>query len=276
MRIYLDTSTIRKRANDFNAFNYEDFFTSSLTVFELISGIKERDFLLRKKVIINLINSSIYIDWETYKKKMYNAFNQKYNDIEGYVIKRMAQLLVDCNTFEEYKNIRIYVNDDSYYTYESFEYFDNEITKTGKLFSIIGQREWQNLDKTIRKSFIKEFIDEKKILPYVQILFGLSLISLAEDIAGCQRPDDEYIRVIKNNDSGLDIFLRYNQLLFFLCELNGSKCGKNDMFDTMHLIYLKENDVLISEDKIFKKLNDYVQMLKVCTYDEFDYGTKGI
>lgn len=69
-------------------FKDTDYFTSSFTIFELISGIKKNDFLLRKNVIKNLLNFLTFIDWKTYRDKIYNAFRQIYNDIEGIVIKK--------------------------------------------------------------------------------------------------------------------------------------------------------------------------------------------
>lgn len=58
-------------------------------------------------------------------------------------------------------------------------------------------------------------------------------------------------------------------LLFLTCEMNGSLCSKNDKMDTLHLIYLHEDDAIISEDKIFRDLNNDLQLIKVYNTDEF-------
>lgn len=269
MKAYLDTSSIRKNSNQLNIFIDMDCFTSSFTVFELISGIKERDFLIRKNVIKNLLNSSIRIDWKTYRDKMYNAFGQPYNDIEGIVIKKMAESIIECNTFQEYYIKKIYIDDNTYYTHESFEDFDVEISSIGKRFSEIGKCEWRELNKIQRKSLKENMIEKELIFPYVQNLIELSLEDLAEDISGHKRPSKEYFSVIERYDKSLEVFLRYMHILFLRQEMNGSVCSKNDMADIIHLIYLHENDVIITEDKLFKALNKILQLIKVYNSEEF-------
>lgn len=261
--IYLDTSSIRKIANKLNDIESSKIFTSSLAVFELLSGINENDFILRKSIVENLLDSSIHIDWDTYKEKINKAFQQSFDDIEGYVIKSLAQKLISCSCLDEYRNIKIYTDSDTYYTHESLSDFDNELSKTGKVFSYLGKNEWRNYEKTVRKQFKKQMLEENMISSYIQKLTEFSLISLAEDLSGCKRPGDKYFEVIEKYDHSLDVHLRYNNLLFLLLEMNGSICGKNDTVDMLHLIYLKKNDVIISEDNIFKRLNKYINHLQV-------------
>lgn len=269
MKVYLDTSSIRKNSNQLNTFKDTDCFTSSFTVFELISGIKEDDFLLRKNAIKNLLNSSICIDWKTYKDKMYDAFGQPCNDIEGIVIKKMAESIIECDTFQEYYKKKIYIDADTYYTHESFEDFDVEISSIGKIFSEIGKCEWRELDKIDRKSLKENMIEKELIFPYVQKLTELSLINLAEDISGHKRPSEEYFNAIEKYNQSLEVYLRYMHFLFLTREMNGSVCGKNDMADIVHLIYLHEDDVIITEDKIFQELNNILQLIKVYNSEEF-------
>jgi len=56
-------------------------------------------------------------------------------------------------------------------------------------------------------------------------------------------------------------------MFFLITEMNGSQCGKNDALDLMHIIYLKENDTIVSEDKIFNKLTQYAKLINVCCAD---------
>ena len=215
------------------------------------------------------MNSSICIDWETYKDKMYNAFGQLYNDNEGIVIKKMAEAIIECDTFQEYYKKKIYIDADTYYTHESFEDFDVEISGIGKMFSEIGKCEWRELDKLERKSFKENMIEKELIFSHVQFLIELSLMNLAEDISGHKRPSEEYFNVIDKYDQSLGVYLRYTHFWFLIREMNGSVCGKNDMADTIHLIYLHENDVIITEDKIFQELNNILQLIEVYNSEEF-------
>lgn len=269
MKIYLDTSSVRKYSNNLDIIKRTDVFISSLAIFELISGINEKDFLLRKNIIKSLLNSSIQVDWETYKKKMYNSFGQQYDDMEGKVIKSIAESIIHFDTLQEYKNEKIYTDDNTYYTYESFEDLDNEISRTGKMFSKIGKYEWSNLDKNNRKVFKQKLIDENLILPYIQILSEMSISVLAEDISGYKRPSDEYLDMIYAYNWSLEVYLKFLHLRFLKLEMNGSECSINDMADMLQLIYLNEDDVFITEDKIFKELNSKIQLIKIYNFNEF-------
>ncbi|WP_143321643.1 hypothetical protein [Clostridium sp. HBUAS56010] len=272
MRVYLDTSSIRKNSNRLNKFENLDVFTSVLAVLELIAGIKETDYELRKKVVNDLLNSSINIDWSTYKKKEYDAFEQPYNDVEGYVIKQMAEKLVRCNDFEEYKCVKIYIDESTYYTFESLEDFDKELSQLGKKFSIFNKNEWSSLEKADRKLFKRKMFDEDFLFPYVRHQSDLSLIYLVEDISGSKRPSEEYFRLIDDYDQSLEVYLKYNCLLFLMHEINGSECSRNDAIDMLHLVYLSKNDTMLSEDKIFEKLNMLMQYIKVSNSDEIMVG----
>ena len=269
MRVYLDTSSIRKNSNVLINFKKGTVYTSVLAVFELLSGIKESDFYKRKKIIKNLLESSIAIDWETYKKKEYNVFKYAYDDIEGYVIKQMAEKVIDCESYKEYTEIKIYTDDDTYYTHESLEDFDENISKVGKAFSLIEKNVWSKLSKEERKNFKKNMERDDMLLPYIQLLSEISLTDLAEDISGHKRPDERYMNTIQKYDFSLDVYLKYSNLLFVLSKMNGSEYGKNDTIDVLHLVYLVEGDMFISEDNIFKKLNRYLQRLTIYNSKEY-------
>ena len=269
MRVYLDTSSIRKNSNSLNMFKSHNTFTSALVVFELISGINEKDFFLRQKVIKNLLDSSIYIDWDTYQKKMHNSFSVSFNDSESDVIRQMVTKIVACKTFDEYTQLKIVTEDGTYYTYESFVDFDEEISKIGKKYSQIARDEWKNKDKEDRKMFIKHMFEEKYIKSYVQFLSEISMMVLVEDLSEHKRPSPEYFDMLDKYDGeSLDVYLKYNNLLYLLHEINGSECSKNDTIDSLHLLYLKRNDTIVSEDKIFKKLCEHIQLIKANNSEE--------
>ena len=181
----------------------------------------------------------------------------------------MAESIIECDTFQEYYKRKIYIDDDTYYTHESFTDFDTKISSTGILFSKIGKDEWREFNKTERKSLKENMSKKEVIFPYIQKLIELSLMNLSEDISGYKRPNEEYFGVIKKYDQSLSVYLEYMHFLFLKRELDGSVCGKNDMADIIHLIYLRENDVIITEDKIFKELNNILQLIKVYNSEEF-------
>lgn len=264
-RLYLDTSIVRKYSKELFKFENEKFFTSSLVVFELIAGMNEKEFELRKNVINNLLKSRIIIDWDSYKMKMHKAFNIEYDDIEGNAIMRFAEEITKCDTFEDVKNIKIYFCEDSYYKLESFEGFDKEIEQVGKDFSAIAVDEWRELKKEDRKNFNEQMSDF--LCSYSKRLSDLALIDLAEEFAESKRPSERYFEIMRKYDNSLDVYFYYNQMFFLITEMNGSKCGRNDTLDLMHTIYLKEKDTIVSEDKIFSKLLERSKLINVCDVD---------
>lgn len=269
MSVYIDTSSIRKNSNSLEKFQESTTFTSALAVFELLSGINKKNFNMRKSIVKNLLDSSIYIDWETYKQKEYAAFNIQYDDVEGLVIKQMAEKIIECQSYEEYTGIKIYIDNHTYYTHESLEDFDARISEVGKYFSSVGKNEWRKLSKEERLKFKENMKQDNFWAQYICQLSDLSLMELAQDISGCKRPSEECFNTIQKYDQSLDLYLNYNMVFFLLCEMNGSECGHNDMIDILHLAYLKEDDTLVSEDKIFKKLNEKFQCLII--YDSKEY-----
>ena len=260
-KIYLDTSTVRKYSNELYKFKGKAVFTSSLVVFELIAGMNEKEFYLRKNVLCNLLKSKISIDWCSYKMKMHKAFKIKYYDVEGKSIKKFASEIIKCENYNELKAIKVYFRKNEYYKLESFEEFDKGIEQVGKRFSSLGVEEWRKIEKNERRDIKIQMRD--LLCLYSMKLSKKALINLVQDfVAHSNRPsNNQYVKVLKKYDKSLDMYLYYNQMFFLLKEINGSACGRNDTLDLLHIIYLKKNDTIISEDKIFSELCEYSKLI---------------
>ncbi len=262
--VYLDTVSIRKYSKQLaECSNTKELFTSSLAVLELMSGATKDDFNARKIAVKRLMESRVYINWYTYKGKMAQAFDVPYDDIEGKVVRELSLRMVKCKDFKEFCNEKVYVDSDTYYTFESLASFDDDIAGMGRMFSKIGQKEFKSFDKVHRKD-IKKKIEE--FLPaYSHILSEMAVIPIAEDYAGEKRPSEKYMEVVSKYDFSIQVYLQYNVALFLLIEL----AHKNDMLDMLHLIYLKDGDLFITEDKVFSKVNSYLKRIEVCSLPEY-------
>lgn len=269
-RLYLDTSIVRKYSNELAKFERENVFTSSLVVFELIAGMNEKEFKLRKNVLNNLLKSKIIIDWDSYKMKMHKAFKIVYDDIEGNAIMRFAEEIIKCETYEEVKNLKIYSSENIFLKLESFEEFDKDIEQVGKDFSAKAAYEWRELEKEDRRNFKEQMSDF--LCTYSKWLCELALINLVEEFAGSKRPSEQYFKILREYDNSLEVYFYYNQMFFLITEMNGSECGKNDALDLMHTIYLKKNDTIVSEDKIFNKLVKHIKLINVCCSDFLEFN----
>lgn len=271
MRYYLDTSALRKNANEI--LNYSDkkkIFTSSLTIFELISGISENEYMIRKTTLKKILDSNIFIDWNFFKKKMFEAFKIPYFDIEGYLIKKMAEFISTSESFEDVVSKRIYISEKDYYTLENFKALDHDISKAGVEDSVLGINEWrQLLPKGHRRDVEIELFENKGLDSFVQLQTEVYLSSFTEIISGTQRPSEEYFESLGKYDGNLNLYFYCNQLKFSLSQLKGMQYGKNDTLDLMHTLYMLNGDIIISDDKIFKKLEDECNRLTCYSSDEF-------
>ena len=260
-KYYLDTSTVRQYSNKLEKFKNKNIFTSILVIFELLSGVNnEKEFFLRKSVIKNLCKSNIQIDWSFYIEKMYQSFGIKYISIESVVIKEFFKKILLCNTFQEFKDFRVYINNGDYYLFESIKSFDDNIMDAGKLYSKNAMHEWRNLNIQDKKEV------KNKILENTNYLCQQNLKDLSINCAETLSISNQIINSYNNE---LDVYLFNNSLFFINKEINGQECGKNDTLDLLHLIYLSKGDFIISEDKIFKKLSKENNIFETYTGKEF-------
>lgn len=269
MRYYFDTSSLRKNSNKLDKFKNKEIFTSGLAIFEILSGITEKDYNIRKATVKNILNSNISIDWDSYKMKFFKAYQIPFIDVEGIAIKMMAEILLDTSSLEEFKEKRVYFLENDYYTIEDLQSLDNDISDSGIKESERGIKEFRKeIEKPHRKEINKELFDNKSLLSYVKGLSEMSLLRITENISGAKRPSDKYFKTFEKYDGSLDMYLFCMQLQFSLAQLKGMLYAKNDTLDVLHTIFIKENDMIISEDKIFKELGNQYPGLKCYSSDE--------
>lgn len=142
MSYYFDTSSLRKISNKLYEYTSYDIYTSSLAIFELISGITEKEYKKRKMILKNIMDSNIKICWNTYKERMYHAYKINFEDIESYAIKKMTKIIIESNNFEDIDKICIENNE--WFRLESFSGLDNEISDAGKSEAEKGIKNWVN------------------------------------------------------------------------------------------------------------------------------------
>ncbi|AUN14698.1 hypothetical protein [Paraclostridium sordellii] len=270
MRYYFDTVSLRKLSSKLNLYKDKEIYTSSLAILELISGITEKDYNIRKLAISNTLNSNIYIDWDSYKMKMFKAFKIPFNDVEGNAIKKMAEYIADSLSFEDVMQHKIYIGEGEYFTLESFQGLDDDISKIGLDDAQRGIKEWRDeLDEEHRKHINSELFEKKELCAFVRSLSELHFIHFAEDIIGAKRPSEEYLKGLERYDKSLDLYFYCTQLKFSLSQLKGNQFAKNDTSDLMHTMFMLQDDIIVSEDKIFKHLGEWCNCLTCYNVNEF-------
>lgn len=130
MRYYLETSAIRKLSPKLSTFaSNSNVFTSSLVLFELISGMTERDYALRKMTIKRTLESGINIDFDSFDIKKYKCVGIEEDDIDGKLAKEMANIIINSTSFSELENERIFINSDIF-SLADFTLFDKNLSET--------------------------------------------------------------------------------------------------------------------------------------------------
>lgn len=254
MRYYLDTSSLRKLSPKLSLFSWPDIFTSSLAVFELISGMQESEFNLRKSVITNLLTSSISIDFESFDMKKHRCIGLDIEDIDGTIIKEMAELIINAPSFEDLLAKRVKTKNDEF-TLNDFTLFDDQLSKESVANSKIATAIYfDEIDKEDRKRDKQFLINENNIFRVSQIFSEIAISKMIEALTDSKRPSEEYFKYAEKYNNGLDLFFFCLVCKAMLCQLHGNIYGRNDYVDILHTCFITRDDIIVSDDKIFKSI----------------------
>lgn len=269
MGIYLETNALRK-LTDYKC--DEHVYTSIFSIFELLSGItdEEKEFKLRKVCIDRI-----------FKQRL---------EIRGPMVDKLFMQLVGSNDFNENAYKMIWTSAKVLHISKDYADFKARLSKTFKdnYPEIISPIEWlaewdrriSNMTKTSQGFFREtnaEYIRglyekpqaEKEIADYFFNLFynnryDNTRLSHAEPFVGAKKIEETKLKID-------DLFSKYNFKLFITAQavifakvfIDGGEQHKNNPSDLLHLLYLTENDKLVSNDNIYENIS------KRCEY--FNY-----
>ncbi len=270
MRYYLETSAIRKLSPKLSTFaSNSNVFTSSLVLFELISGMTERDYALRKMTIKRTLESGINIDFDSFDIKKYKCVGIEEDDIDGKLAKEMANIIINSTSFSELENERIFINNDIF-SLADFTLFDKNLSETivnltnqaAEIFSVRTKEEKKH-DRNI-------LLNEGMLFSYSRILSEILVSTTVENATQTYRPSEEYFSVIEKYDGSLDLFCYCIVCKSVLAQIQGNTFGKNDGFDILHTCFMSHDDVIVSDDQIFKVIEKDCSGPKCYTSEEFE------
>lgn len=252
-RIYLETNAIIKLA-DYKCKG--EVFTSVFALFELISGMNRDDFEIRRANIKKIFDSNIQIE-----KKMIDQILCEFADQESYnpqiykYIFRIAKKVVKSKNYDEFVAYEIVVDHDS----------------LQKVNALSWLRDWDKKISTICDKCQYMMHEDKDYIKQKYKEEGIK--GLAKHFA--RKYEDNMIDENRlNHASGFILnteveyikkrirqrFTQYNFRLFIVAQavifaksiyIDGGAQDKNNPSDLLHLLYLQENDCLISNDKIY-------------------------
>lgn len=251
MRYYLDTSTIIKLSSRLHNFANDAVFTSSFSIFELISGISKSDYRRRKRVIENVLKSGLTIDFDSFDMKKYRCIGVKNEDVDGFLIKEMAKLVVNCDSIHALEQERIHIKG-KIFSIHDFKTFDNNLSNETRNLFYVAAEELAKMPKN-EKIDCKKTIKNELYALY-KILFEIWLSQLVEFVSNAKRPSEEYYNHVEKYDNSLDTFYYCLVAMYFLSQTDGRVFGKNDFQDILHTCFISPEDIIISDDKIFKTI----------------------
>ena len=244
MKYYLDTVSIRKLSKELTELK-DVCYTSALCVFELISGLRENEFLVRKKAIQNLFDSGIPIIWELPEAMKTYAFpivEITESRVQG--LQKLCFHLVNSENFESF----ISKTKDEKYSLEFFNHLDN-IYSTGFLEATIkGNQTLKQIFAEQRDKHGEAF--EKSAKDYVKSLstnpknksITISAIaSYLSDLVNKAGDKMEVSELIQCYNGSIDIFIEAFSLFSAQKSSFLDSPAKNDFLDLHHLLYLGNN-----------------------------------
>lgn len=256
MAIYLETNALRKLTNYSCS---EDVYTSVFSIFELLSGISEEDFEIRKACLKRVFDQGIEVRGPMVDKLVDIYGISKSNPFAYEKIMDVYKKVLHIQSFADFCNVGLVRTD-----------------VNGNIEEINAHtwlKDWDMQISTITKSVKDLFQDKNK--QSVRELFAQYGIRGVADYFG-----DEISRnIVDENRLGHaapfigkeeemhvrnaigNLFSKYNVKLFLKAQaaifakayyIDGDTQNPNNASDLLHLLYINENDRLVSNDKIYQ------------------------
>jgi len=276
IKYYLDTVAVRRLSKELPKLKGNSY-TSALVILELISGINEREFKIRKQVVKNLLESRFPIVWklpETIKAEAFPIIEIKE--------KRTLGLLKICFELLRSENLEtlILTTENEVYNIDFFKEWDNthsfgfvDATSKGneELKKIYNDERVNNGEafENYAKQFVKSLASDFEVNNAVTIK-GMASNYAAQVSSNGEEVSEE--EVYNSYNHSIDIFLESFSL--FSAKKSGvlGTPAKNDYVDLNHLLYLRSdpNCFIVTDDKMilniinkqsitvqkFKEIND--------------------
>lgn len=243
-KYYLDTVAIRKLASQLTNRLYPDLIVSLLTIKELIANIQdESSFLRQHSIISNLLRSNIQIDptpSELLMLKAYMIDENPYKELPEKIL-RIATFACFAPSYDAWMKC-IDIN--------GFNEILNYINITDNLGSLFNQ----SLSKhhaNNPKQAIKEYEDrwnggiskEEMLKRVVEYYFNIYSERYPE-----YKPSMRY-------DGSIDLFMLAHARYVDQKVASHNPAGRNDFLDLQHLLYIREDAKLVTDDV---HMTDYV------------------
>lgn len=273
MAIYLETNALR------NLTNYDcdqHVYTSIFSIFELLSGINEEEFVVRQSCAKRIKKQKLTIKGPMIDKLFYSLIKENgYTPFAYKMINDTFRLLIKSKNYNEFSQYKLSITNkkgqkELINPICWLSCWDQQIAMINKTISSSFENEDKAYIKRIYKEqgekgfaeyFWQKYYDERidqKRLNHAEPFIG------THEIEKCKAYVDQ-------------LFLKYNFKLFMTAQavifaksyfINGNTSDKNNPCDLLHLLYLGENDTLVSNDKIYQTIEKACEEFKLITIND--------
>jgi len=260
-KYYLETSSIRKVGGKLQQVGaIGDCRTSAFVLFELLTGLMESDkqFNYRKAAIAAVLDSGIEIAWSLPTSRLKRAFQKlQYQWDDESILRPIIACVRQSRSRQHFAEL---INERQ--LMHSLEELEREDADMAKGLQVVLQR--PSLRHEVA-AFVEEHMpgatEEERseicgrivslMLPYwvasPHAVVKAMAYKCAKDCIS-EPSDDELDAVAASYDRSLPLFMRTFSHAISTCWDRKLMPGKNDLADLLHLVYLRDGDVLVSEE----------------------------
>lgn len=227
----------------------QNSFTSSFSLFEIISGITTNNYLKRKSIIQSIQRKSIFIDWRLPMEIIMSSFT--YFSRATLVDKRindLKALFLHISESASFEDILVLCEKLNY----GVDYFKKMDSDAGSNFwstFLFYNLIYQNiLDKNeySRNNIPEGTIQEETILALAEMLKS-HFPDFVDD-------EDDFDLLVESYNGKIDVYVKYFSDYCLDKFINKNLPAKNDFVDLGHLFYLNNDISIVSNDRLFERL----------------------
>ena len=261
---YLETNALRAISRRLRVTPIETrrtLFTSVLAVFELISGITEGDFQLRRAFVCDVSKSKLRIDWRSPSQVIANSFGQSIAPDALAITTRRAFFVIAASnslanaisTCEKHQPpidmarlvaakgrlSQVYVAARALQNGEYQSQINSEPLKT-----LLATAAIDSASK--RRALIEEFtgdLDEKLLRD-----------AASATLANMSALDSDPTHLLSSYDGSIDRYIQASRWLQFESMLLQNPAGENDAPDVLHFLYVGNDATMVSSDKLSARI----------------------
>lgn len=254
LRYYIDTCAVQSLGSKLESLPSESVFTSIWTQIELVSAIEDEGSFRRKRAALkHLQESGLFIDQTLSGFKLYMAFGaiDRTNYTCDDFSKRILPLVMKA---QDYDDLIKQLDADLIEIFGTLKVMD-ELSSGMEYY--LKQNKWPIID------YDNKWSGNKSNLLYEAVDYFAGRLQKRSGISK--------EKLLSQYDHSIDYFLLIDYYYVEQKKYSHDKPARNDMNDLHHLLYLKEGNKLVTDDKGFQKyVNKMVDGLAIST-EQFLY-----